>query len=100
VLARGDRRLGRVLARMKRTTLREWQRALSAEGLSEAEYLRERALNEVLPWTVVHTGVSQSFLARDWQRAQANRLTRPCPPSDCTKCEACDEAWAVDALSL
>jgi radical SAM superfamily enzyme YgiQ (UPF0313 family) len=58
VLARGDRRLGRVLARMRKTTLREWERALKAEGLSQEEYLRERSSDEALPWTVVDTGTS------------------------------------------
>jgi len=94
VLARGDRRLGRVLARMGKTTLREWKRALKAEGLSPEEYLRERAPDEPLPWSVVDTGVSQAYFTWDLRRALRDELTEPCPPVGCLKCSACDREWA------
>lgn len=93
-LARGDRRLGRVLARMRKVNLREWQRALAAEGLSQEDYLRERAVGEPLPWDVVSTGVSQAFFSWDLRRALRDDLTDACPPAGCLKCHACDEAWA------
>jgi radical SAM superfamily enzyme YgiQ (UPF0313 family) len=99
VLARGDRRLGRVLARMQKTTLREWERALEAEGLSQEDYLRERALDEPLPWTVVDTGVSQAYFSWDLRRAYRDDLTRPCPPAGCLKCNACDQEWALREVS-
>ncbi len=98
-LARGDRRLGRVLARMRRTTLREWERALVEEGLSQADYLRERGPDEVLPWSVVDTGVSQAYLAWDVRRALRDELTMACPPAGCLKCNACDQAWAFRDVS-
>jgi len=94
VLARGDRRLGKVLARMRKTNLREWQQALAAEGLSQEDFLRERNLAEKLPWEVVSTGVSKSFFTWDLRRALRNDLTRACPPAGCLKCNACDEEWA------
>jgi radical SAM superfamily enzyme YgiQ (UPF0313 family) len=93
-LARGDRRLGRVLARMKRTHLREWERALHAEGLSQEEFLRERRLDEPLPWEVVTTGVTKAYFSWDLRRALRNDLSRACPPAGCLKCNACDEEWA------
>ncbi|MGQ9786012.1 MAG: radical SAM protein, partial [Anaerolineae bacterium] len=70
VLARGDRRLGTVLTGMERISLREWRRALKRAGLSTGEYLRARSYDETLPWLVVHSGVTQSFLAREMQRAR------------------------------
>jgi len=70
VLARGDRRLGKVLIEMERASLREWKRALKHAGLSVQEYLRARSYDETLPWSVVDSGVTQSFLAREMQRAQ------------------------------
>jgi radical SAM superfamily enzyme YgiQ (UPF0313 family) len=94
VLARGDRRLGKVLARMRQTDLREWQRALAAEGLSQDEFLRERSLAEKLPWDAVSTGVSKAFFSWDLRRALRDDLTPACPPAGCLKCYACDEAWA------
>ncbi len=99
VLARGDRRLGRVLARMHKTTLREWERALKAEGLSQEDYLRERALDESLPWSVVDTGVSQAYFTWDLRRAFQHQLTRACPPAGCLRCNACDQEWALRDVS-
>jgi radical SAM superfamily enzyme YgiQ (UPF0313 family) len=95
VLARGDRRLGRVLARMRKLSLREWERALEAEGLSQADFLRERDMTEKLPWESVTTGVSQAFFSWDLRRAIRNDLTQACPPAGCLKCNACDEEWAL-----
>jgi radical SAM superfamily enzyme YgiQ (UPF0313 family) len=94
VLARGDRRLGRVLARMQKVNLKEWQRALQAEGLEADEFLRERSLDEKLPWDSVTTGVSKSFFTWDLRRAIRDDLTEACPPAGCLKCHACDEEWA------
>jgi radical SAM superfamily enzyme YgiQ (UPF0313 family) len=99
VLARGDRRLGRVLAGMRKTTLSEWERALKAEGLSQEEYLRERSPDEALPWTVVDTGVSQAYFAWDVRRAYRDELSRACPPAGCLKCNACDQEWAFRDVS-
>ncbi|RME69801.1 MAG: radical SAM protein [Chloroflexi bacterium] len=94
VLARGDRRLGRVLARMRRFNLREWQKALQAEGLSQEEFLRERSLDEPLPWEVVSTGVSRSYFTWDLRRSLRGEFTRACPPAGCLRCNACDREWA------
>ncbi len=93
-LARGDRRLGRALARMRRTSLKEWQKALAAENLSQAEFLRAREPDETMPWAAVNTGVSQSFFSRDLKRAFRHDLTKACPPANCLRCRVCDEDWA------
>ncbi|MDM8527527.1 radical SAM protein [Anaerolineales bacterium HSG24] len=93
-LARGDRRLGRVLLRMKKTNLREWHKALVAEGLSQDDFLRERAQDEPLPWDVVNIGVSKAFFSWDLRRAHRLDMTQACPPAGCLKCSACDKEWA------
>ncbi|MGC8878273.1 MAG: radical SAM protein [Anaerolineae bacterium] len=69
VLARGDRRLGMALISMERVSLREWKHALKRTGLSAQEYLRARSYDEALPWSVVYSGVTRAFLAREMQRA-------------------------------
>ncbi len=54
VLARGDRRLARVLARLPaQPSLSDWRRALRDAGLTADEYLRQRTPGERLPWHVV-----------------------------------------------
>ncbi len=94
VLARGDRRLGRVMAHMKRVSLKEWQRALAAENLGQDDFLRERDVSEPLPWDTVNAGVSKSYFSWDLKRAHRNELTVACPPAKCMKCRACDREWA------
>ncbi|MCL5110411.1 MAG: B12-binding domain-containing radical SAM protein [Chloroflexi bacterium] len=65
VLARGDRRLAEVLARMDRNSLAAWGRALAEQGLSAEFYLRRhRPVGEVLPWAAVSTGVRAAALAK------------------------------------
>ena len=65
VLARGDRRLARVLARMAKNSLAAWARAMREEGLDARAYLRgRRALESALPWAAVSTGVRATALAR------------------------------------
>jgi len=55
VLARGDRRLGPVLASMHRPTLANWRRALHEHGLQSEDYTRARRASEWLPWGFVRT---------------------------------------------
>jgi radical SAM superfamily enzyme YgiQ (UPF0313 family) len=94
VLARGDRRLGRVLNRMRKVNLKEWHQALETEGLDPNTFLQARNSNEKLPWDTVNAGVSQAFFSWDLKRAIRNELTRACPPANCLMCQACDKVWA------
>jgi len=71
MLSRGNRRLGQVLTKMDRTSLAQWRRALRQSGLEADEYLRERFLDETLPWSVVDSGLSQAHLQQEWERARA-----------------------------
>jgi len=96
VLARGDRRLGRALARVATTSLRSWQQALQAEGLDQQDYLRERTPDEPLPWSVVDIGVRPAYLRREARRAWQSRSTGPCRVGTCLECGACVhplDAW-------
>ena len=68
VLSRGDSRVGRALVRVKRRSLAAWRRALRECQLDAAEYLRERSLEEPLPWAVVDSGVSRDYLWREMIR--------------------------------
>lgn len=88
VLARGDRRLGAVLAEMKKPTLREWARALAECGLHASDYLRERPLDEALPWSVVQSGVAPVYLKREMRRAQttADETVEPAPSGPDVPC--------------
>jgi len=90
VLARGDRRLGRVLAAMEgHTSLRAWEKALREQGLEEEEYLRERSWDETLPWQVVDMGVNLDYLRVEAERAGLGLACPPCTGSGCDRCGVC-----------
>jgi len=55
VLARGDGRLGAVLADVGRPSLSSWRRALRDHALTQEEYAAERPAGEPLPWDFVRS---------------------------------------------
>ncbi len=71
VLARGDYRLAEVLARISSRSIGNWRRAMKYFRLDEKEYLRERGLEEPLPWDHIESGVDKERIWREWERAQA-----------------------------
>lgn len=69
VLSRGDSQVGQALVKVKGKSLAAWRRALRECQLDATEYLRERSLDETLPWSVVDSGVSRDYLWREMRRA-------------------------------
>ena len=97
VLARGDRRLGRVLERACRKgarldawsdcfDLNRWLEAFAECGLDPAFYAnRERQRDEIFPWSVISCCVSDDYL---WRQRELSRQSVPTP--DCrTQCSGC-----------
>lgn len=88
--ARGDRRMGKVLRRAYEKgcildgwseTFRfdTWMEAFKECDLDPAFYAnRERALDEVLPWDHIDSGISKSFLLREWEKSQRAETTKDC----------------------
>ena len=63
-----------------------WKEAMAECGVDMTFYtLRERSLDEILPWDFIDTGVSRKFLEREWQRAKEGVVTENCRQ----KCSAC-----------
>ena len=89
-LSRGDRRLGAVILQAWRSgakfdawsellNLQAWQDAFAQVGLDSDFYtLRQRSLDEVLPWDHISTGVSKHFLLTDLRLSQAERTREDC----------------------
>ena len=81
-LARGDRRCADVILKAyEKGALYDawtenfdydiWKEAMAECGVDMTFYtLRERSLDEILPWDFIDTGVSRRFLEREWQRAK------------------------------
>ena len=99
VLSRGDRRIGRVLeAAWRRGAKMDawqdyynwdlWMAAFEDCGLDPAFYAnRVRPGDEILPWSMISSGVSQKFLWRERQRAYEGITTPDCR-TQCTGCGA------------
>ncbi len=99
MLARGDRRLGRVLERACRKgakldawsdcfDLNRWLEAFAECGLDPAFYAnRERTREEILPWSMISCYVSDDYLWRQRQLAYQSVTTPDCR-TQCSGCEA------------
>ena len=97
VLARGDRRIGRVIELAYRSGAlfdawteyfhpEYWQAAFAACGLDPYFYTaRERAEDELFPWDFIDIGVTRSFLLREWHRAKEGIVTPNCRAA-CSGC--------------
>jgi len=97
-LSRGDRRLGKVIysawklgstfdAWNEHFKYENWLRAFAESGLEADFYARrERALDELLPWTHIDAGVSAAFLRQEYQRAMEGEETPDCRYDACNAC--------------
>lgn len=101
VFARGDRRLGAVLLEAVKLgchfdswgdhfNFSKWQKAFAATGLDPRFYLRRRAVDEVLPWDHIDSGVSRDFLLTERRKAVDCEFTHDCREGACTSCGVCD----------
>jgi radical SAM family uncharacterized protein/radical SAM-linked protein len=101
VFSRGDRRLAPVLLEAYRGGCRldawsehmrvePWREAFRRAGVDPDFYLRERHLEEVLPWDHVHCGVSRKFLIEERARAEQGLETPDCRRDGCQDCGVCD----------
>ena len=105
LLARGDRRVGRVIERVWREggrfdgwsehfSYQRWVDACAAEleplGISLDWYTtRERDRDEVLPWDHLDSGLERDWLWDDWQDALAAREQDDCRWTPCFDCGVC-----------
>ena len=90
VLARGDRRLGKVLAacaldRGSKSFKSEMKKA--GLDMDDCNY-RERKFDDYLPWSHLDMGLRDGYLEQEWQRAVDEAYTPPCMEG-CKRCGVC-----------
>jgi radical SAM family uncharacterized protein/radical SAM-linked protein len=101
VFSRGDRRLGPVVEQAYRAgalfsswkdrlDLAPYLEAMAEHGLTPEEYLRERSVDEPLPWDHLDCGVSRGFLLRERRRALEATTTADCRYDSCAGCGVCN----------
>ena len=97
VMSRGDRRLGQVIHRAWQLgcvfdawsdlfDYVKWMQAFDECHIDPMSYVRERATDEVLPWSHIHTGVGPDFLKHEYERALASEETPDCRSGICNGC--------------
>lgn len=96
VLARGDRRLGKVIAEAYKNgayleswneffDIENWNKAFSACGLTPEIYTREYSEDEILPWDFIDMMIDKKFLLRERHTAYESKVTPNCKK----QCNAC-----------
>ena len=90
VLARGDRRLGAVIAACAADRgSKSFKAELKAAGLDMDEMnYRERSFDEFLPWSHLDMGMDEGYLEMEWKRSVDEAYTPPCVQG-CKRCGVC-----------
>lgn len=100
VLARGDRRLSKVLLKVYEKGCfydawseyfhnDKWMEAFEECGIDPDFYtVRERSLDEIFPWDFIDAGITKEFLQREWLKAQREEISENCKK----KCQGCGAA--------
>jgi radical SAM family uncharacterized protein/radical SAM-linked protein len=67
-----------------------WQKAMEETGITPDTFLRERNINEKLPWDNIDCHVSREFLLRERENSQTAQATADCRLDGCQNCGVCD----------
>lgn len=99
VVARGDRRLGKAIYNAWKSgctfdswdecfDFEKWKKAIADAGLTIEFYAsRPRGFDEILPWSHIDVGVSESFFKREYEKAVKAETTPNCK-QQCSGCGA------------
>ena len=99
LLSRGDRRVAQLLS-LVTTNRGNWPKTLKSSPINADFYvLRERSLNELLPWDFIDHGIRKSFLKTEYKRALRGKTSPPCPVESCSICGVCKEKNEENASS-
>ncbi len=92
LLARGDRRLAPLLESACHRH-ENGAKALAGVDVDPDFYVcRTRQPDEIFPWDFIDAGVNKSFLKKEFDKANREASSRPCPIVDCLRCGACPPA--------
>ncbi len=102
VFARGDRKLAPLLVAAFENGCRLdgwtdkfrfnlWQKAFDDTGIDPLFYTsRKRSNEEALPWDHIDSGVTDTFLKKEFQKAIETASTQDCRDHECSGCGVCD----------
>ncbi|MBC8198652.1 MAG: TIGR03960 family B12-binding radical SAM protein [Desulfobacterales bacterium] len=89
LFSRGDRKLAKILS-MANHNHGNWAKTLKSTDLNPDFYaLRDRALDELLPWDFIDHGIRKTYLKREYKRALQGKMSEACKVESCTVCGVC-----------
>jgi radical SAM family uncharacterized protein len=89
LFSRGDRKVADILL-LAHSNKGNWAQTLKTVPVNPDFYvLRERELDEKLPWDFIDHGIKKSFLQREYQRARQELTTPTCQVETCRMCGVC-----------
>ncbi len=97
ILSRGDGSLSKVLLEAYKNgafleswseqfDFSKWEKAFDKLGIDYREYLRERELNEKLPWDNINVMIFKKYMQLEYRRAMNEEYTSNCMTEGCTGC--------------
>ncbi len=111
VISRGDRRISEVIYRTWKSGAKFdawdehfkyelWNNAANEMGISlEAEACTQREVGSHQPWDVIHVGLMDWWLVKEWEKAMAVKETAPCSENLCHACGICTELDTTHVLA-
>ncbi|RKX60517.1 MAG: TIGR03960 family B12-binding radical SAM protein [Thermodesulfobacteriota bacterium] len=100
VISRGDRQLINLIIEVYKNGARldSWKEYFKYEiwkdtaeklGINLKDYLRERDINEKLPWDHIDLRVKKEYLLKEREKAYKAQVTKDCRFEKCSKCGVC-----------
>ena len=91
LFSRGDRRVADIL-QLAHTYKGNWAQTFKATSVNPDFYvLRDRHVDEQLPWDFIDQGVKKSFLHQEYQRALKALPSPACRVETCSICGVCNQ---------
>ncbi|MBW2603170.1 MAG: TIGR03960 family B12-binding radical SAM protein [Deltaproteobacteria bacterium] len=91
LLSRGDRKVAQLLSLVNKNQ-GNWPKTFKSSPINPDFYvLRERSMDELLPWDFIDHGIKKSFLKTEYKRALQGKSSPPCPMESCNICGVCKE---------
>ncbi|MDI6686652.1 MAG: radical SAM protein [Desulfobacterales bacterium] len=89
LFSRGDRKVAKILS-MANHNYGNWAKTLKSTDLNPDFYvLRDRVLDELLPWDFIDHGIRKTYLEIEYKKALQGKISEPCKVESCTICGVC-----------
>ena len=101
IFSTGDRNLSQVLVEAYRLGCRFdgwsdqfrypwWKEAFQKTGLKMDFHTRKRKFEDVLPWSLIETGIDAQFLWEEYRKGLEEKTSPPCVAENCHRCGICN----------